>query len=459
MARWAWLAAAVMAGLALAWFSASTPAPLSADAPPLVFSAGRAMADIRIVAKAPHPTGSPENAAVRDYLVARLGAMGLSPRVQRAASEGGTVENVLAMLPGRDHAKPALALMAHYDSAPSSPGAADDATGVAAVLETVRALKAAGSPVRDVVLVLTDGEEPGLLGARAFFGQDPLAKHIGLAINLEARGGAGRAMMFETGADNGGLIDLLRRNAALPFSNSLAVFLYKLLPNDTDFTVAKASGVTGFNFAFIGRQIDYHAPSSTPEALDQGAVQSTGDQALAIAQAVAFANDLPAPQPDVVYSHVFGDLVLAYPSWGGWLLLAATAALLIVAALASRRRAPFRGLDLARGAVAPLVIIVLAALLLYAARHATGIGFGFPAQRPLLARIELWELTLALIDGLAIMIAAKLLGAGGGARTAATWLGMLITGFVVAVVLQIAHPLVALLFSWPMAAAALAAAM
>src|SRR3954465_15519434 len=133
MIRWIWLVVTVIAGLALAWFSVSTPAPLAANAPPRVFSAGRAMADIRIVAKTPHPTGSPENMAVRNHLLTRLRAMGLSPRVQRAVSRGGPVENVLAVLPGRDRGKPALALMAHYDSVPGSPGAADDATGVAAV--------------------------------------------------------------------------------------------------------------------------------------------------------------------------------------------------------------------------------------------------------------------------------------------------------------------------------------
>ena len=458
MTRWVWLMATIIAGLALAWFSVSTPSPRPTDAPPQVFSTGRAMADIRVIAKAPHPTGFPENAAVRDYLVARLAAMGLSPRVQRAVSKGVAVENVLAVLPGLDRGKPALALMAHYDSVPGSPGAADDATGVAAVLETARTLKAAGTPARDVVLAFTDGEEMGLLGSQAFFDQDPLAKHIGLAVNLEARGGAGRALMFETGAGNGGLIDLLRRNAARPFSNSLAVFLYKLLPNDTDFTVAKAAGVTGYNFAFIGRQIDYHAPSSTPDALDQGSVQSTGDQAMAIARAVAFADVLPAPAPDVVYSHVFGDLMLAYPAWGGWLVLAATAGLLAMAVLmAGRRRAPFHPLDLLRGMAAPVVIVLIAALLLYAARQATGIGFGFMAQRPLLARFELWELAMALIDALAIMVTARLLG-GGGPRTAATWLGMLITGLAAAAALQIIQPLVALLFAWPLAAATFAAA-
>ena len=46
-------------------------------------------------------------------------------------------------------------------------------------IETVRAMVARGAPARDVVVLFTDGEEAGLLGARAFFARDPLARHVG----------------------------------------------------------------------------------------------------------------------------------------------------------------------------------------------------------------------------------------------------------------------------------------
>ena len=69
---------------------------------------------------------------------------------------------------------------------------------MAAALETVRALKASGPGKRDVMVLLTDGEEPGLYGAKAFFTSDPARTHVGVVINLEARGNRGRAVMFET---------------------------------------------------------------------------------------------------------------------------------------------------------------------------------------------------------------------------------------------------------------------
>jgi acetylornithine deacetylase/succinyl-diaminopimelate desuccinylase-like protein len=172
MRAWIVLVASLLAGLLLAWFATRTPAPLPVDAPPPAFSAERAFDDVSAIARRPHPTGSPENARVRDYLLARVAQLGLELRIGGVqaselgrgaeALKGKSVENVLAVLPGRDRDAPAVLIMSHYDSVPGSPGAADDASGVAASLEIARALKAAGTPARDVIFLFTDGEEIGL---------------------------------------------------------------------------------------------------------------------------------------------------------------------------------------------------------------------------------------------------------------------------------------------------------
>jgi Zn-dependent M28 family amino/carboxypeptidase len=123
------------------------------------------------IAVVPHPVGSAANAGVRDYLLAELRDLGLQPNVLAATAVRGNelarVENIHARIPGRASTGHVV-LAAHYDSVAQAPGAADDAAGVAAILETARALRAT-SPLRnDIDVVITDGEEPGLLGAQAF---------------------------------------------------------------------------------------------------------------------------------------------------------------------------------------------------------------------------------------------------------------------------------------------------
>ncbi|MFZ5668319.1 MAG: M20/M25/M40 family metallo-hydrolase, partial [Pseudomonadota bacterium] len=421
------LVMALAGALLVGWLGTKTPDPDGGSSAPEAFSTARAMVDIRRIAKAPHPTGSAANAWVRDYLVARMGQLGLSPQVRtgmglqarvhegEAWVLGGRMDNIVGVLPGRDRTRPALALMAHYDSVPASPGAADDAAGVAAALEVVRAIKARGTPARDVIVLFTDGEESGLLGARAFFTQDPLRDRIGLIINLEARGGGGRANMFQTGPNNGALIRAFAGSAVSPVSNSLAVFLYESMPNDTDFTVSNEAGVRGLNFAFIGRQFDYHAASSTPEALDRGSVRHLGEQALAAAAAFAFAETLPGRAPDAVYSQTFGDHVLAYPAWGGWIVLALVLALLAAAAVRARRAQALSWPDIGRGVGAALFLLLAGALLLATARKLTGVGFGYMEQRALLAQWGLWETTLAALGAGLLVLVPTLLARGGTA--------------------------------------------
>ena len=470
MARLTAFFACLAAAFGLFYFATATPPPLPATAPATEFSAGRAMADVAAMAAVPHPVGSAADALVRDHLIARMTALGLSPHVRREESHraetvadevyiaGADIENVIGVLLGRDRALPALVLMAHRDSVPGSPGAADDIAGVACLLEIVRAIEAAGAPRRDIIVVITDGEEPGLLGANAFFADDPSAARAGFVLNLEARGGGGRAAMFETGADNGGAIDLFARTARRPASTSLSVFVYKLLPNDTDFTIAKARGLPGLNYAFIGRQFDYHSPSSTIAALDEGSVQHMGDEVLGTAMALAFAPALPIHAPDKVYADVFGVTVIAYPAWGGWIALAIAGGLIAIGAWRAGRAGELRGIDLAKGLSATVLFMLTVAGALVATRHLTGAGFGFVAQRPLLARFALFEAAMATSAIGAILLSVAMV-AGARTRCAGVWSGLLLTSCVLGVALQATAPTIAFMVTWPLIAAGLVSAL
>jgi hypothetical protein len=463
------LVAAVLCGLLLAHFATRTPAPVPASAPERVFSADRAMDDVRAIARAPHPTGSSENARSRDYLVARLRSLGLQTSVQQVdatafagdrprrdgAGLNGPVENVMGILPGRDRRLPAILLMSHYDSVPDSPGAADDAVGVAAGLETVRALLADGRrPLRDVVLLFTDAEEVGLNGARAFWGgpgpAHPLAARIGVVLNAESRGGGGRTLMFETSPAAGGLVRAYAGAAKAPAGNSLAAFVYERLPNDTDFTVAKRAGVAGLNFAFLGRPEQYHQPSSTPEALDQGSLQHTGDQLLAFTRELAETQSLPAAEADLVYSDVLGLALVTYPAWGGWLVLAVTLALV---AWAWRRPPPWREILVGFGGAFALLLGTGAVFF----GVAQGLA-GLPYYRALgaLRGIELGLFALAvLISG----AAAYLLTRGRSPSASGCWLGFVLLGLLLTAAAQALAPATAFLLAWPVLIAALAAAL
>jgi len=512
MTRQIALGAALLGALLLAWTGTRAPAPAGPEASASAFSTARAVVDIAEISRAPHPVGSADHARVRDYVLGRMTALGLSPSIQaNAAVEtrrsggdtfvfGGQVENLVGVLPGRNRTLPALALMAHYDSVPGSPGAADDATGVAAILETIRAIKAEGVTERDIIVLITDSEEAGLLGARAFFAEHPLRTRIGLLINLEARGNGGRANMFQTGPDNGAIIAGFAKAASAPISNSLAVFLYENMPNDTDFSVSREAGISGLNFAFIGRQFDYHSPTATLANLDRGSVQHIGDQTLAATRRFA-GGDMPGKAPDAVYSQTFGDHILAYPAWAGWLLWLATAT--VIAAALRRFHVtgepwPWRGM--ARGAGAAVLLLTGAALALHTARRVTGVDFGFLEQRPLLAQWALWETTLAVIAVGMLLLVPAMLGRGerrwppvlsaliggllcqlfggwdlvGGGLALVTaglagavfgkpvkieqaWAGVLAVGLAAALALQALLPSVAIIVAWPLALAAVAA--
>lgn len=429
MGRIVVLVGSLVVGFALVWLGQRLPAPLPAHAPPAVFSAERAMNDVRAIALRPHPIGSAENARVRDYLLTRAGQLGLSAEVQRGAAvqgrgfgEGdrvlgvGTSENVLMRLAGRDPSPPPLLLMAHYDSVPGSPGAADDAMGAASLLEVARALRAGGPPARDVFFLFTDGEEAGLFGARLFFGQHPLARRLGAVVNLEARGSSGQAVMFETGAGNGAMMGAYGDAVARPAANSLTGFVYRNLPNDTDFTLARTAGLPGFNIAPIGDQQDYHSPSATPANVNRQTLQHMGDQALSLARRLSSATALPPRTGNAVYFDAFGLGLVRYPAWCGWFVVVAAAVVWAAATLHARFIDQARLSDVRRGALAFLFVTAIAALALTLARRLVPGDTTLAGLRPILVQFHLYEVGSALLVGAAVLGTAAALVRGGGIR-------------------------------------------
>jgi len=415
MSRYVALIGALIGAVLWAWLAVTPPPAQPATASRTTFSADRAFADVRAIAAAPHVAGSAEDAKVRAYLVQRLQALGAQIQTQpvplpalstaRLAKWSGTNavgaigQNLIGVLPGRDHSLPAVLLMAHHDTVWGSPGAADDVMGVASALEVAGAIRATGAPLRDVILLFTDSEELGLDGSRAFFDTNPLAAHVGVVINLEARGGGGRANMFETGTANGAMVRLYADRVARPAANSIAVLIYDHMPNSTDYTSAKKHGIAGFNIATLGRAELYHSPMATPDAIDPASLQDMGAQALDLAKAMAFMPVLPPRSDDAAFSDILGRTTIAYGAAFGWIPIG-VAILLIVVAL---RRAPPTPSAVGRGAVAMLAVLLHGALLLSVLN---AVSDGWPENYyDRLAALPLLELTAGLGTAAMLMLA------------------------------------------------------
>lgn len=281
----------LIAVAAAAWLDTRPPPARGADAPANEFSAARALAHLPSIAARPHPVGSAENARVRAYLLEQLRGLGLQVQTQDAfvakadpwGVVGGHVHNVVARLPGREPG-PAVALVAHYDSVTTGPGAADNGASVAAILETLRALRA-GAPLRnEIMVVFTDAEEADLLGAGAFVAQHPWAKRIGLVLNFDFRGNRGPVMLFETSPGNSRWVAQYAAAAPHPVGGSLGYELYRHMPNYTDFNVFKQAGIAGLNFAAIEGHTHYHTQIDRIDRLQPDSVQHLGENMLAAAR-------------------------------------------------------------------------------------------------------------------------------------------------------------------------------
>ncbi|MEZ4415433.1 MAG: M20/M25/M40 family metallo-hydrolase [Gemmatimonadota bacterium] len=333
--------------LGLAWMASSTrsiPGPVAADAPDSVFSSERAFQHLERIARAAHPPGSPEHAAVREYLVTTLRGMGLDPEVQTTTevigrgsqARAATVRNIVARMPGTG-APGAVLATAHYDGREVSHGAGDDGTGVVALLEAVRALRTGPPLAHDVILLITDAEELGLIGARAFVNQHPWMQDVAVALSFEMRGGGGPAMMFETGIDNGWIVEQYRAASPAPATNSLSFEVYKRLPNDTDFTPFREAGTQGLNFAAIGRAHLYHQEYDRPENLSHATLQHHGVQALALLRHLGNADLSALDAPDRVHFSLPFVGVLTYAPVWSWVLSAALLLLFVTLGLLGQR--------------------------------------------------------------------------------------------------------------------------
>lgn len=453
--RWlAWVAVC-----ALVVWAMEPPAPLPSDAPRERFSAERAHRWVEALAREPRVPGTEAHRVARETIVSALRDLGLATDVRsklvfreaRDHVRGAMVHNIVADLPGTGAP---VVLSAHYDSVPTGPGAADDASGVAVILETLRAAKESKRRLPSIRVLITDAEEYGLLGAKAAVEDDTLPKS-GVVLNFEARGGGGTVFLFETSDRNAPLASLLNA-IPRPVTSSVMVSVYKRLPNDTDLTLFREAGLAGLNFAFVGKWNAYHTALDTPDRLDRRSVQQAGDSALALLLKLGEpgVSDAAASRVDgdAAWFDVLGRWVVTWPVGVSRTVAGVAGLLWLIAAVLSLRDK--KGLPaFFTGLLCGVVWPVLAFGIGWVVRTYAG---GLAADRPWgdPYGIRWFELSaLLLLSGLGMGFAGLLVGIKGGRGGV---VGSLLTWVLVTAAAAVWMPGAAHLFGLPLGIAVLA---
>lgn len=346
------------------------PAVVPSGAPASEFSAERTLPDLSYIASLKNPIGSQANETVRQYIIDRLRELDVwyqlhmidyyEPGLQRAATLG----NILVRIPGTGNGK-AIMFMGHYDTVPDAYGASDNGAAVVAMLELIRLLQHHPPFKNDLIFFFPDGEEVGLLGARAFLKDHPWARDVHFVVNLEARGTGGRSLMFETGFDNLKTISAFAKTVPHPAANSLSFEIYARMPNDTDFSPFKHRGYHGVNMAYIKQAYDYHTAGDNLENTDLRSIQHHGSYITAIALKLGNEPlDFESGQ-NAVYFNTIGSGFAYYPySWATPLAMAILLVLILVLAMGIIRKTmtPL-------GALSGIVAFLLHLLILFTLAH------------------------------------------------------------------------------------------
>ncbi len=394
------MALVFVAGAVVAW--PRLPPVVPASAAPERFSAARALVPLDRWAAEPRPHGSAAHARVLTDLETTLVGLGLE--VRRETS--GALVNLVAGTPG--DGPDGVWLTAHSDSVAAGPGAADDGLGLIVLTEAARALRASGVD-GGLHLLITDGEEQGLLGATAHVQHAPPARR--LVINVEARGTQGPVYMFQTAGPTPALLGAWRAGGCTAQASSLARTVYEVLPNDTDFTVFRRAGWWGYDFAVIDGAWRYHTAADTVAHLDPRSVQQMGDCVVGLSRAW-LAQDWPAETVPVrAYAQLTpGTMVDVRTGW-------VRAAALGVAGIAVVGR---RGAAWGRGVVA---MGLAGALAVAAGSGLLGLAVAvWPGFTALVAEVaQGWVLcAVAGLSGVGAMVGARRLLRGPGVTRA--WL-------------------------------------
>ena len=350
------------------WPLVTRPTPRGVDTPAEEFSAARAMEHVVAIAQRPHPVGSAAMGDVATYLAEQLTAA----RVEVDRPDIGGLHNVVGRIPGIEP-RGAILFVSHADSVPAGPGAGDNATGAAALVEVARALSA-GQPLRnDVIVLLEDGEERGFLGGETFAESHPWMTDVRVVIGVDTAAW-GPPHVSQTSNGNGLIVDAYARGVRHPLAYGFAGALDADSAYET--TPFRLRSLPAMEIEDNYANVDQHTSRDTADGVDPGRVQQVGDQALDLARALGRMDLRDAEAPDRVF-HTFAGIGVVHYAVSWDVVLTGLAALGLGAAvtIGVRRRVLRPGRLLASSALA--IGLVLAVTL-------AGVGLAalYDAWRP-----------------------------------------------------------------------------
>ncbi len=336
------------------------------------------------------PIGSAANRQAREYIAGVLQAAGMTVRLQEtdaidaAAGLTAHVVNIIATKDGSS--RDAIALMSHYDSVPDGPGAGDDALGVATCMESARVLIQGGLQ-HSLFVIVTDGEEAGLMGARAAIVDPDVATRVKSFLNFDGTSDAGAPLLYETAPGWSPPLTAWAHGAEAPRGASFAVEIYRRLPNDTDFTIFKTIGAAGLNFAPVADSYAYHNDRDAASRVDPGTLAHEIVNTISTVRALDVAASA-APASSPTYFDLAGRIAVLYGEsteravLGVGLILAAIAMFRVVPGFWCVRRLPGVLATIAWAIVATIACLgsaMLAAVLLRAVRTEMNFWYAAPS--------------------------------------------------------------------------------
>lgn len=224
LVRGTWLLVALP--LLVAAFTVARPAALPKPPLPPAFDTATALQLARELAQE-HPDRAPGSAGAlgaTGWFTARMKLYGLATQEDRFTARvvgRGDVElrNVVAVVEG--DSPQAIVVLAHRDSIGVGPGANDNASGTAALIELARGYSTVGtdstlrpSPGHTLIFLSTDGGAFGALGAARFAAASPYRGSVVAVVNLNAIAGGGRARLELAGDEPRSPAAALVRTAA-----------------------------------------------------------------------------------------------------------------------------------------------------------------------------------------------------------------------------------------------------